>query len=157
MAPPSALPAALEHLSHLMSNSSVRATVVLARATGSIIHSSGFPSEPSSFNDAPSSSLPARSSVVLDAETHERATRPGELKSAREVAMAVWNFFERAGTMVEEMMVTESHGVQGGKDEEEEIRLLRLRLSRMEIVVVPGRCDRVAQQDCNRHILKASS
>jgi len=157
MATPSAVPAAFEHLTHLASNPSVRATLVLARATGSIIHSSGFPSESSSFDDAPSSSLPVRSGVNLDAETHGRAARSGDLKSAREVATAVWTFFERAGTMVEEMMVTESKGIDTGKDEEDEIKLLRLRLRRMEIVIVPGRCDRVAQQNCNSHILEVQS
>jgi len=154
MATPSGLPAAFEHLTHLISNPSVRATLVLARATGSIIHSSGFPADSPPFDDASSVSLPARLSVDRDAETHQRAAQVGDLRSAREVATAVWTFFERAGTMVEEMMVTESNGVKGEKDEEEDIKLLRLRLRRMELVIVPGRCDRVAQQNRNNHVLE---
>jgi hypothetical protein len=139
MASTPALPAAFEHLTHLTSNSSVRATLVLTRSTGSIIHSSGFPSESSPLNDAPPSSLPARSGIDLDPETHERSAQSGDLKSAREVATAVWTFFDRAGILVEEMMVTQSNGVKGQKDQEEDIKLLRLRLRRMEIVVVPGK------------------
>jgi len=156
MATSAPLPAAFEHLAHLTSNPSVRATLVLARATGSIIHSSGFPSEFSPLNDVTSASLPAGSGVDLDSQTHERAAQHGDLRSAREVATAVWSFFEKAGTMVEEMMVTESDGVKTGKDEED-IKLLRLRLRRMELVIVPGRCDRVAQQNRNSHVLETPS
>jgi len=157
MAASSGLPVAFEHLTHLTSNPSVRATLVLAHATGSIIHSSGFPADSPPFDDAPSASLPARLGVDPDAETHERAARSGDLKSAREVATAVWTFFERAGTMVEEMMVTESNGAEKRSHEEEEIKLLRLRLRRMEFVIVPGRCDRVAERNRNSHVLKTPS
>jgi len=152
MATSALLPAAFEHLTHLTSNPSVRATLVLARATGSIIHSSGFPSESSPLNDVSDASLPAGSGVDLDSQTHERAAQHGDLRSARDVATAVWTFFERAGTMVEEMMVTENNGAEKSSHEEENIKLLRLRLRRMELVIVPGRCDRVAQQNRNSHV-----
>ena len=56
----------------------------------------------------------------------ERAGKGGA-RTAEDVAKAVWSFFENAGAMVEEMM-----GV------EDEVRLLRLRSRREEVVVVPG-------------------
>jgi len=49
------------------------------------------------------------------------------LKSAEDVARLVWGFFGAAGGMVEEMM--------GEKDE---VRLLRVRTRRNEVVIYPG-------------------
>lgn len=48
-------------------------------------------------------------------------------KTVEEVAGAVWRFFEAAADMAGEM------------EEGEEVRLVRLRLKRREVVVVPGK------------------
>lgn len=56
----------------------------------------------------------------------------GQLRNADEVARAVWKFFSAAGGCVEEMVG------KGQKEGEDEVRLLRMRLRRSELVVVPG-------------------
>lgn len=54
-----------------------------------------------------------------------------QTRTAEGVASSVWRFFSNAGSLVEDMM-----GV------EDEVRLLRLRSKREEIVVVPGKLGR---------------
>lgn len=53
----------------------------------------------------------------------------GETKSAQEVARMVWSFMEAAGALVEDM------------DADDEVKLLRLRTKRNELVIVPGKMD----------------
>lgn len=50
------------------------------------------------------------------------------MKDAEEVARMVWAFVGAAGTMVE------------GLDAEDEVKLLRLRTRKNELVIVPGMC-----------------
>lgn len=59
--------------------------------------------------------------------------RRGALPTAEEVARAVWKFFAAAGGMVEEF----GTGV-GDEEVEDEVKLVRLRMRRREVVVVPG-------------------
>lgn len=48
------------------------------------------------------------------------------MQSAEEVASAVWKFFGAAGSLID------------GLDKDDELRLLRLRTKKNELVIVPG-------------------
>jgi hypothetical protein len=51
------------------------------------------------------------------------------IQSAEEVASKVWTFLGAAGSMVD------------GLDPEDEVKLLRLRTKKNELVIVPGWCN----------------
>lgn len=51
------------------------------------------------------------------------------IHSAEDIAGAVWKFLEAAGSLVDEL------------DKEDDVRLLRLRTKKNELVVVPGMLD----------------
>lgn len=65
----------------------------------------------------------------------------GQLRNADEVARAVWKFFGAAGGCVEQMV---GKGVKEGEDE---VRLLRMRMRRSEVVVVPGMSSELCSYD----------
>jgi len=116
----------LAHLTRLSQKPGVLATLILSRTTGAIVRSSGLFAE---------DTLPteAHNNDELGSPERRRTNTTGELKSAREVATAVWNFFKNADNLIEQMIEIDKSG-DGG----DEVKLLRLRLRRKEIVVVPG-------------------
>lgn len=66
---------------------------------------------------------------VADRSNTYEEGRGEELKSAEEMARMVWAFVEAAG------------GLVVGLDPEDEMKLLRLRTKKQELVIVPGeRC-----------------
>jgi dynein light chain roadblock-type len=72
----------------------------------------------------PSSTLPASSDPSSDNFTNGR--KESGIHSAEDVAGMVWSFLSAAGNLVDEL------------DKEDEVRLLRLRTKKNELVIVPG-------------------
>lgn len=83
------------------------------------MRTSGLISKLSSAN--PNSTLPASTETTSDSYKKESG-----IHSAEDVASMVWNFIRAAGSLVE------------GLDEEDEVKLLRLRTKKNELVIVPG-------------------
>ena len=77
-----------------------------------------------SSNANPNSTLPASTDDALDGYTN--GARSSGLQSAEDVARLVLKFVEAAGSMVDSL------------DNEDELRLLRLRTKKNELVIVPS-------------------
>ncbi|KAK4991361.1 hypothetical protein LTR66_006572 [Elasticomyces elasticus] len=106
-------------LTRLSQRPDVQSTLVLSRDTGAIVRTSGLISRNSSASlDA---SLPASSSANGDSSD---STASG-IRSAEEVAQLIWSFMSAAGTLV------------SGLQDDEELKLLRLRTKKNELVIVP--------------------
>lgn len=110
----------LNHLTRLSQKPGVQSTLVLSRENGAIVRTSGLISNNSSANP---NSVPAPGDTTAEGYTNGA---PG-VQSAEDVARLVWNFVSAAGTMVEGM---------DGKDGE--VKLLRVRTRKNELVIVPG-------------------
>ncbi|RDW79945.1 hypothetical protein BP6252_04583 [Coleophoma cylindrospora] len=100
-----------EHLQRLGSKSGVVATVVVDTPTGAIIKSQG---------ELPPSHG-SRTRIGADEETASGTQSEG----IEELASMVWNFVKAAGGLVQ------------GLDSEDELKLLRLRTKKYELVIVP--------------------
>jgi dynein light chain roadblock-type len=72
----------------------------------------------------PNSTLPASNEPPADSYTNGR--KESGIHSAEDVASLVWNFLKAAGSLVDEL------------DIEDEVKLLRLRTKKNELVIVPG-------------------
>lgn len=118
----------LENLSRLASKPGVEYTLVLSKTDGSIIRSSSD----SGNARGPASSVSGlgngsgderlKSMTNYDTDTKEK---PSE-KSVEDIARMVFSFVSAAGALVEDM------------DSEDDLKLLRLRTRKNEIVIVPG-------------------
>lgn len=141
-------------LTRLASKPGVQSTLILSKADGSIIRTSGLISEPFTASPPNTSRAAANGKALPDSgssvgltdtemgvadrsNTHEEGRAGGStgVKSAEEMARMVWAFVEAAG------------GLVVGLDPEEEVKLLRLRTKKQELVIVPGErrlliCDR---------------
>ncbi|OJD35214.1 dynein light chain-related protein [Diplodia corticola] len=128
----------LSLLTRLSQKPGVQSTLVLARDTGAIVHTSGFLSNSAAAN--PNTTLPAPADNA--ANTANNAVAPGVaaaaaaltngkqetgMRSAEDVARMVHGFVEAAGELVKNL------------EEEDEVKLLRLRTKKNELVIVPGR------------------
>jgi hypothetical protein len=100
----------------------VQSTLILSRETGAIVRTSGLISNSSSAN--PNSTLPA--STENTSEGYSNGRKESGIQSGEDVARMVWTFINAAGSMVEEL------------DKEDEVKLLRLRTKKCELVIVPG-------------------
>lgn len=87
------------------------------------MRTSGLISSTSSAN--PNSTLPRSSDEILVDNYTNGRTESG-IQSAEEVASAVWKFFGAAGSLID------------GLDKDDDLRLLRLRTKKNELVIVPG-------------------
>lgn len=109
-------------------------TLILSRTNGAVVRASGLISAAQPDPDGTTTQDIASTAPSVNgngAENGDREQRGGKsvgLKSAQDVAKLVWRLFGGAGEVVDDMM-----GV------EDEVRLLRLRTKRNEIVIVPGR------------------
>ncbi|KAH8882737.1 hypothetical protein GQ53DRAFT_665498, partial [Thozetella sp. PMI_491] len=112
-----------ETLGRLSKKAGVKATIVLDRATGAVMKTSGQVSSVRT-EKTPSSSLPSQSTNSFSGEASV-APPPSENQGAEELAAMVWNFVGTAGSLVEEL------------DAEDELKLLRLRTKKQELVIVP--------------------
>jgi dynein light chain roadblock-type len=112
----------LSLLTRLSQKPGVQSTLILSRETGAIVRTSGLISNSTSPN--PNSTLPASNETGPDNYTNGR--KEGGMQSAEDVASMVWSFLIAAGTLVD------------GLDKEDEVKLLRLRTKKNELVIVPG-------------------
>ena len=130
--------ATLENLSRLASKPGVQSTLILSKSDGSIIRSTGLlassPSPSTSSEDPPVGNENRQNGAGDGADaTRGGAEYPGngniEAKgnTAEEVARMVFAFVAGAKAFTE------------GMDKSDEVRLLRLRTRRNEIVIVPGK------------------
>lgn len=129
----------LDNLSRLAAKPGVRSTLILSKADGSIIRSSGLlASSPPSA----SSRSAVSSAVTIGGSPNPEISERGKIgayyevesnentneKRAEDVAKMVFAFVSGAGGLVQ------------GIDEEDELKLLRIRTHKSEIVIVPGQC-----------------
>lgn len=108
-------------LTRLSQKPGVQSTLILSRENGNIIRTSGLISKSSSAN--PNSTLPA--SGESTSESYANGRKESGIHSAEDVASSVWSFLAAAGSLVDEL------------DKEDEVKLLRLRTKKNELVVVP--------------------
>lgn len=100
----------------------VQSTIILSRDNGAIVRTTGLISNSSSAN--PNSTLPASNETATD--TYTNSKKESGIHSAEDVASKVWAFLAAAGSLVE------------GLYEEDEVKLLRLRTKKNELVIIPG-------------------
>jgi len=109
-----------ETLGRLSQKAGVQATVVVDRSTGSILKTTGQVSFRASGARPTSASTNAAVAVGEEGLTGQAEAQPIE-----EMASMVWNFVNAAG------------GLVSGLDTEDELKLLRLRTKKHELVIVP--------------------
>ena len=107
----------IANLNRLSQKPGVQSTLILSRDTGGIVQSSGLDSREDSTN--PDSALPP-SNNALNGHT-------GGLRTAEDIARLVYNFVKTSVDMAQEL-----NGTQ-----DDELKLLRLRTKKNEIVIVP--------------------
>ncbi|KAF1929375.1 uncharacterized protein M421DRAFT_60881, partial [Didymella exigua CBS 183.55] len=112
----------LSLLTRLSQKPGVQSTLILSRDTGAIVRTSGLISTSSSANT--NGTLPRSSEETLVDNYTNGRTESG-IQSAEEVASAVWKFFGAAGSLID------------GLDKDDDLRLLRLRTKKNELVIVP--------------------
>lgn len=140
-----------QHLHRLAQKPGVQSTLILLRATGAIVHSTGLPTreEVKTSNDANSANghdisadIPQKVREHRE-EVDKRIDQHvvGARKTAEDIARIVLRLFAAAEDFARDLG-EERQGM--GQDEdgdsntrEEELRLLRLRLRKREVVVVP--------------------
>lgn len=129
----------LDNLIRLASKPGVQSTLIISKADGSIIRSTGLlSSSPSSLSIAPlpssvSGTFPANRgperelvSEIHDGVENHPDEREGGAQTAEDVAKMVYSFVSAAGELVE------------GLNKGDEVKLLRLRTKKNELVIVPG-------------------
>lgn len=125
----------LENLSRLASKPGVQSTLVLSKADGSIIKSTGLlatpaekvPSESSTTRKSAGEENSAMSSTALNGGDHFLESGAGEdrSKTAEHIARLVFTFLSAANEFAE------------GIEKEDDTKLLRMRTRKNEIVIVP--------------------
>ncbi|KAI9751517.1 MAG: hypothetical protein M1815_001088 [Lichina confinis] len=114
-------------LTRLSRKGGVQSTLVLERETGAIVRSSGLITSPVSDSRP---SRPERPVSNGDGTVEISGSADSEAQvvtRAEEVAGMVWSFVGAAGGLIR------------GLNEEDDLKLLRLRTKKNEIVIVPGR------------------
>ncbi|KAF2465890.1 uncharacterized protein BDR25DRAFT_306391 [Lindgomyces ingoldianus] len=111
----------LSLLTRLSQKPGVQSTLVLSRENGAIVRTSGLISNNTSTN--PNNTLP--SSIDNAPDNYSNGRKEGGIHSAEDVASMVWSFLSSAGKLVDEL------------DKEDEVKLLRLRTKKNELVIVP--------------------
>ncbi|KAL9089678.1 MAG: hypothetical protein Q9159_002406 [Coniocarpon cinnabarinum] len=129
-------------LTRIAQKPGVSSTLILSRSTGAVVRTSGLISAPEddTANGNTSQDGPSTSSVTQTTRNSTLSTANGEnagsrngTRDANEVAKLVWNFFKHAGDTVDGMFGSGPEG-EGG----DEVKLVRLRTRKSEVVVVPG-------------------
>ncbi|KAF2005213.1 hypothetical protein P154DRAFT_354793 [Amniculicola lignicola CBS 123094] len=113
--------ATLSQFTRLSQKPGVQSTLIISRDTGAIVRTSGLISSSASAN--PNSTLPA--SLETTGENYSNGRKESSMHSAEDVASMVWSFMSAAGKFVE------------GFDKEDEVKLLRLRMKKNELVIMP--------------------
>ncbi|POS77713.1 hypothetical protein DHEL01_v203898 [Diaporthe helianthi] len=127
-----------ETLSRLSKKPGVKATIALDRASGTILKTAGHisslrTSSSQQQQDSQSSTAPATANSLSASTTDvpassgsaAAAVTASETQGAEELASMVWAFVNSAGGLV--------HGL----DTEDELKLLRVRTKKQELVIVP--------------------
>ena len=121
----------------------MQSTLILSKTDGSIIRSTGLLAEPTSADDLSlgNSSLNgdgyAGRDTMTDGGSRHGESRIASSQSAESVARMVFSFVSGAQEFVE------------GMDATDNMRLLRLRTRRNEIVIVPGQCSMTPRKGPN--------
>ncbi|KAL6858061.1 hypothetical protein ACO1O0_005508 [Amphichorda felina] len=107
-----------EKLERLTRKPGVKASIVVDRATGSILKTSG--------ETAALRTYKSRNESTAASFTNEvPAPEESESRGLEEFASLVWNYVNMSGQLVQDL------------DTEDELKLLRLRTKKQEIVIVP--------------------
>ncbi|KFA60559.1 hypothetical protein S40285_07356 [Stachybotrys chlorohalonatus IBT 40285] len=107
-----------EKLGRLSKKPGVKASIVIDRASGAILKTSG---QLSALRTARSRTA----STAASFNNEVPAAEESESKGIEEFAVMIWNFVNGSGQLVQDI------------DGEDELRLLRLRTKKQEIVIVP--------------------
>ncbi|KND87395.1 hypothetical protein TOPH_07999 [Tolypocladium ophioglossoides CBS 100239] len=107
-----------EKLGRLSKKPGVKASIVLDRFNGAILKTSG---DVSALRTAKARDAATAASFSNEAPVAEES----ESKGVEDFAAVIWNFVNTSGQLVQEV------------DTEDELRLLRLRTKKQEIVIVP--------------------
>ncbi|KAK0729811.1 hypothetical protein B0H67DRAFT_596124 [Lasiosphaeris hirsuta] len=114
-----------ETLGRLSKKPGVKAAIVLDKATGAILKTSGQVSSIRKARPLGSSpALPGQATGSFSSDAGAN-TSSGQDQGVEELAAMVWNFISTAGSLVQEL------------DIEDELKLLRLRTKKQELVIVP--------------------
>ncbi|OHW97670.1 dynein light chain roadblock-type-like protein [Colletotrichum incanum] len=111
-----------ETLSRLSKKPGVKATVILDRVTGAILRTSG---QLSSFNAATLATGQGSFSGEGAAGQQQQQNGEEQPQGLEDFAAKVWNWVNASGTLVLDL------------DTEDELKLLRLRTKKQELVIVP--------------------
>ncbi|KAM0556887.1 hypothetical protein ACHAPJ_005560 [Fusarium lateritium] len=107
-----------EKLGRLSKKPGVKASIVLDRATGAILKTSGQV-------DALQTSKTRATSNATSFTNDAPALEESETRGVEQFAAIVWNYVNSSGSLVQEL------------DGEDEVKLLRLRTRKQELVIVP--------------------
>ncbi|KAJ4310169.1 hypothetical protein N0V84_011115 [Fusarium piperis] len=107
-----------EKLGRLSKKPGVKASIVLDRATGAILKTSG---QVDSLKTSKTRATSTATSFSNDAPALEES----ETQGVEQFAAVVWNYVNSSGSLVQEL------------DGEDEVKLLRLRTKKQELVIVP--------------------
>lgn len=113
-----------ETLGRLSKKAGVKATIVLDRSTGAILKTSGDFSQIRPTKTTSENAGTTQADSFPD-EVASTTTNGDTNSGAEQLAAMVWGFIGAAGTLVEDL------------DTEDELRLLRLRTKKQELVIVP--------------------
>lgn len=130
--------ATLENLSRLASKPGVQSTLILSKSDGSIIRSTGLLASSRSPSTSSQDSPVSKETKQNGSEEGADATRGGAEYSGDGNVEAKGNTAEEVARMVF-AFVAGAKAFTEGMDKSDEVRLLRLRTRRNEIVIVPGR------------------
>ncbi|EXL94030.1 hypothetical protein NOF04DRAFT_1072937 [Fusarium oxysporum II5] len=107
-----------EKLGRLSKKPGVKASIVLDRTTGAILKTSGQ-------IDALQTSKTRTTSTATSFSNEGPALEESETKGVEQFAAIVWNYVNSSGSLIQEL------------DGEDELKLLRLRTRKQELVIVP--------------------
>ncbi|KAK8099263.1 uncharacterized protein PG998_012504 [Apiospora kogelbergensis] len=116
-------------LQRLSKKPGVKAWIMLDRTSGAVIKTNGQiaairPARSANSTTNPATSLPTPTGGSFSAEVTSDGA-DNETQAAQELGSMVWGFLSTAGSLVQEM------------DTEDELKLLRLRTKKQELVIVP--------------------
>jgi len=127
---PSSSTSVAETMARLSSKSGVTATIAIERTTSTVLQSTGtlgnmFASSASASIVAPGQTAPATSPSTERDGPVLGTSDSGEEQSFKDFAKMVWNYVNATGQLVHDM------------DAEDDLKLLRLRTRKHELVIVP--------------------
>lgn len=108
-------------LVRLSQKEGVQATIAIDQNTGIILKKTGDISFPIGIGTRPSTASNAGSNGLDDSASKDS----DEVRGIEDMAMMVWKFVQAAGGLIQ------------GLDSEDEVKLLRLRTKKHELVIVP--------------------